>query len=754
MIVRPVPNKSEDAQESLMETLLEDVRHSLRMVRRNPVFAAIVLLTLALSIGVNTTVFGVIDAVLLRPLPFRDPGRLVKIMFSKPGVGLHDITFSYPEFDDLRKKSSVFEEISIVWPASGNLTGGQQPVRLELLACNPNYFSMLGTQPQVGRLFGPEDSALGFAQAAVISDSLWRRSFGADVHAIGKILQIDSDPYTIVGVLPPEFRHPGRTVSGEVDVWLTAGFSGDPFKVARSNREFPGAIGRLKPGIGMMEAQNQLDILAADERQQYPNDYPANGKWSIEIEPLRQALVGEVRPILIMLMGAAVLIGLLACANVSSLFLARAYRRPADMAIAADRARMRRRTLTESLVLSLLAAVLGVLIAAEAWRVILRFVPVRIPRLAEVGVHWTVVFFALFAALVVGMLSGLGSASRSPGRGAASTVLIATDGFSPRAVRLRALLVGLELAIAAVLTVQAGKQFHALWGLLHEDPGFHSSHLIAARIWLPIPNNPKTDKYEGLGPQSRVLRAILAQVRAIPGVDAVAMTSALPLLGGRQVRMQLAVEGRPAAESSPDLRAEVIRASPDFFQVMETPLVLGRSLSETDEKDQPEVAVIDESTAHRFWPNQNPIGKHVRNVADSTTHPVVITVVGVAKDIKHDGLDKSEMSHLYTSFYQRSGRALALVVRTETPLSTLAPQLQKAVQTVDPDLPLFGVSTMDNVLLQSLAPRRFSVVLFGTFAALAVFLALTGVYSLLAFVTGQRPHEIGLPVAAGMPNMK
>jgi len=278
-----------------METLSKDIRFALRIMRKSPGFTAVVVLTLALGIGANTSIFSIVNAVLLRSLPYHDPDRLVKVIFSNPGIGLHDVPFSVPEWEDLKSRAGVFEEVSVVFPASVNLTGGKQPERLELLGVSPNYFSMLGATPQIGRVFGSEDFALGFAEAAVISDGLWRRSYGADPNVLGKRLRLDNDPYTIVGVLPPGFRHPGRTVAKDVDVWATTGFSADPFpKPTRNIRLLPGAMGRLKPGIGREQAQARLSALAGELRNDYPTDYPPEAKWSIEIQPLQESLVGEI----------------------------------------------------------------------------------------------------------------------------------------------------------------------------------------------------------------------------------------------------------------------------------------------------------------------------------------------------------------------------------------------------------------------------------------------------------------------------
>ena len=348
-----------------MGTLLQDVRYGLRMLRKKPTFTIVAVLTLALGVGANTAIFSIVNAVLLRSLPYRDPDRLVRIYFNKPGVGLRDVPFSMPELDDLQTRAGVFEDVTPILEGSDNLTGAKQPERIEWLSGSFSYFSMLGATPQIGRLFGPQDFALGFAPVVVISDGLWRRSYGADPNVLGRTLRLDNDPYTIVGVLPRGFRHPGRTVSGDVEVFGTGGFSADPFPPPmRGTRILPTAIGRLKPGLTLEQAQARLTAMAAQLRHDFPTDYPPQAQWTIEIQPLQETLVGNVRPMLLVLLGAVILIVFIVSLNIANLLLARASGRQQEMAVrlalGASRGRMVRQMLTESMLLSLIGGAAGI----------------------------------------------------------------------------------------------------------------------------------------------------------------------------------------------------------------------------------------------------------------------------------------------------------------------------------------------------------------------------------------------------------
>ncbi|HWJ46720.1 MAG TPA: ABC transporter permease, partial [Candidatus Udaeobacter sp.] len=732
-----------------MTTLLHDTRYGLRALWKSPGFTSVAVLSLALGVGANTAIFGIVNAVLLHSLPFSHPERLVKIVASNSGVGARDIGLSVPEFDDLRSRAGVFDQVTALQGGPTNLTGAERPQRFELLEVSPNYFSMLGTSAHIGRVFGPSDEAPGFAEAAVISDSLWARAFGRDPGVLGRKIQLDNDPYTIVGVLPPRFRHPGSTVSTDIEIWVTCGFRAAPYpKPERSLRIVPGAIGLLKPGIGLEQAQSRLDAFASQLRAEYATDYPAGSGWSIEAEPLQDSLVGNVRPMLLVLLGAVVLIVLLASVNVANLLLARASGRQREVAVrlalGASRARMIRQMLTESVILSLVSGVVGVLTAIAALHFV-QFLPVQIPRLAEVQVDWTVLSFALLVTLLAGLGFGLVPALQSSKAEIAVAIREGArgSGTSGKTNRLRGLLIASETALAVLLMVGAGLLLRTFWGLLQENPGFNPSRIVAGNFYLPVPNNPDMDRYSNPEILNSFVREALRRVRAIPGVEFAAITTDLPVTHSSRPRV-VNIEDRPD-ESGKGLFVEVTSATPEYFKVLQTSLVGGRYFTEADDIGKQPVAIVDESTAGTYWPDRDPIGRRLSMRSPRGAANPPCTVVGVIKDIKSDGLDQSGVPHIYRPIYQYPGfRSLSksVTVRTSLSATSLEPQIRRELQAVDPNLPVFNVRTMNEVIDGSLASRRFSAELVGVFAVVALLLASVGIYGLLAYMVGQRSHEI------------
>ena len=567
-----------------MESFLQDVRFAVRGLRKDPGFTIVALLTLALGIGANSAIFTVVNAVVLRPLPFPEPERLVRVTADFAALGTTDIGMSAPELFDYRDRADIFESIAGLYPINANLTQVDQPERVEVMLVSPTYFSLLGAQPALGRVFGPEDDHPGIAEVAVISDALWKRRFGGAPDVLGRTLRIDDDSYAIVGVMPPAFRHPGMSLRTDVELWAPAGYSANPFgPPARGAYFLSGSIARLKPGISVADAQQRLNAFGQKLRQEFPNDYPARTSWTPRLVPLQDDLVGNVRPVLLFLLGAVGLVLAIACANIAGLLLARASARQRELAmrraLGSGRSRIIRLLLTESVLLALAGGVLGLWLAALGVDVLLAMVPAGLPRTAEVHVSGSVVAFSFAAAVLTGVLFGLAPAIQFSSPNVLNTLKDGQSRGSSSRRGIRPLLVAAEFALAMVLLVGAALLVRSFWRLQQVEPGFESQNVLTARVWLPRPNDPARGKYLSHPPRLALFDEVLRRVRELPGVDKAAIVMNLPLDGQRGFA-PLTIDGRDPADTVPTAQPNF--ASHDYFDVMRIPVVSGRAFNAED----------------------------------------------------------------------------------------------------------------------------------------------------------------------------